>query len=66
MDHTNQVYEQLKTFITKNGYPQSYNQMARELNLKIYEVEKAMEELQRTGRIEITRIPSETKIEFAD
>ena len=40
--------------------------MARELNLKIYEVEKAMEELQRTGRIKITRIPSETKIEFAD
>lgn len=45
MDHTNQVYEQLKTFITKNGYPQPYNQMARELNLKIYEVEEAMEEL---------------------
>lgn len=53
MDHTNQVYEHLRAFIKKNGYPQSCSQMAKELNLKKYEVEEAIEELQRTGRIKV-------------
>lgn len=66
MDHTEKIYQYLKTFIEKNGYPQSYNQIAEALNLKKYEVEGAMEELQQSGRIKITHIPSETKIEFVD
>lgn len=66
MDYTNQVYEYLKAFMKKNGYPQSYTEIARELNLKKLEVEEAMEELQQSERIKITRVPSETKIEFVD
>lgn len=66
MDHTEKIYQNFKTFIEKNGYPQSYSQIAEALNLKKYEVEDAMEELQRSGKIKITRIPSKTKIEFVD
>lgn len=66
MNQIEQVYRHVKEFIKKNGYPQSYSQIARELNLKKHEVEEAMEKLEENGRIKITRIPTKTKIEFMD
>lgn len=62
MDKTEEVYNYMKSFMEKNGYPQSVKQTAEALNIKEHEVKEALDALQQSGRIKITDIPRKTTI----
>lgn len=66
MDNLEKVYNRMREFMDKNGFPPTIKQIANELNIREYEAKEAFEELQKSGRIKITDIPRRTIIEFVD
>lgn len=66
MDNTENVYNFMKSFVEKNGYPPTIKQIANNLNIKEYEAQEALEKLKESGRIKATDIPKKTTIEFVE
>lgn len=66
MDITEKVYNYMKTERDKNGFVPTVNQLAEEFNVQDHEVRLAIEQLEKAGRIKVTSVPSEVKIEFVD
>ena len=67
IDHIIQkVYNHMKSLQDQNGFLPTIRQTADQLNVKINEVEGAINELQRMGKIVVTDIPAKSIIEFVD
>ena len=66
MDITEKVYNYMKTERDKNGFVPTVNQLAEEFNVQEHEVRTAIEQLEQVGRIKVTNVPNEVKIEFAE
>lgn len=63
---TQKVYDYIKSYSHEKGYPPILNQVADELGIKTHEAQEAYEQLEKSGKIKVTRIPSKTEITFAD
>jgi len=48
------------------GFVSTVHQIAEELNILEHEAKVALEQLEKSGRINITDIPRETTIQFVD
>lgn len=66
MDITERVYNCMKAERDRNGFVPTVNQLAEEFNVSDHEVRLAIEQLEKAGRIKVTSVPSEVKIEFVD
>ncbi len=67
MDHiTSKVYNHMKSLADQNGFLPTIRQTAEQLELQIHEVESAIGELQKEGKVVITDIPAKSIIELAD
>ncbi len=64
MDITEKAYSFMKTSKDKNGYVPTIQQISDGLNLPDHEVKAVIEQLKEAGRIKITDIPREVKIEL--
>lgn len=58
------VYNHIKDYIKKHEFAPTTMQISSELQLKEYQVKEALDELEKSERIVITRIPEKTIIEF--
>ncbi len=56
----------MKSERDKNGFVPTVNQLAEEFNVPDHEIRSAIEQLEKAGRIKVTSVPSEVKIEFVD
>lgn len=63
---TQNVYTYMKSLSDQNGFPPTIRQTAEQLKLDEQEVEKAIGELQRLGRVVITDIPAKSIIEMVE
>lgn len=61
---TLKVYNHMKSLSDQNGYAPTVRQTADQLNLKISEVEGAINKMQQLGKIVVTDIPAKSIIEF--
>ncbi len=61
---TQKVYTHMKMLSDQNGFPPTIRQTAEQLKLSEREVEAAINEMQRLGKIVITDIPAKSIIEF--
>lgn len=66
MDYIDKVYNYMKSFMEKNGFSQTMEEIAEELGILEEEVEEAVGKLKEAGKIMITDIPKKTTIEFRD
>lgn len=66
MDITEKIYSHMKSERDKNGFVPTVNQLAEEFNVPDHEIRSAIEQLEKAGRIKVTSVPSEVKIEFVD
>lgn len=61
---TLKVYNHMKSLSDQNGYAPTVRQTADQLNLKISDVEGAINKMQQLGKIVVTDIPAKSIIEF--
>ena len=66
MDNLEKVYNHMKSYMEEKGFPPTIHQIAETLNIKKYEAEEAFEQLEKSGRIKVRRIPSKAEITFLD
>lgn len=66
MDITEKVYNHMKSFMEEHGFLPTIKQTAETLHYKDYEVKEAVEKLEETGKIKITRVPPKNTVEFFD
>lgn len=60
------TYAYIKSFIKEKGFPPTIQQIAESLNMKEHEVQEALDQLEKSDKIKVTRIPSKTEITFSD
>ena len=63
---TQNVYDYIKSFTEEKGFPPTIHQTAEALNIKQHEVQEAYDQMEKSGKIKVTRIPSKTEITFTD
>lgn len=63
---TSKVYNHMKTLSDQNGFAPILRQTADQMNLKVDEVEGAIDKMQQLGKIVVTEIPAKSIIEFVD
>lgn len=66
MNNSDKIYNHMKEFFEKNGFPPTIKQIADELNIKEHVAQETFEQLKESGRIKITDIPRKTIIEFIE
>ena len=63
---TSKVYNHMKSVSDQNGFAPTLRQTADQMNIKVSEVEGAINKMQQLGKIVVTEIPAKSIIEFVD